>query len=441
MQEYPMIQNIIDSVKDKKYVYVTQDLQHIYPLLNIFQNLFVVTTQNGCMVDVLGKKFPGRILSLDSKYNSVRLLEEYLDGIGDKNKDEYIFQTFKPTKAFLSLLDDYNLNYLHPKSVLNWNLEHKIDQFKIMGEDMYPYQREIIKLKDISFGSLVDKFGKEFILQWQRGHSGEGTRRITRQAEYEDLREAFPNRRALVSEILTGDTFTINCCIYKGMLYIGGLSRQITGVMELSTLPYSTVGNNSKHGVDSKYKVQILQMLENITRKLIKVGFSGMFGVDFMLVENKVAIVEINPRQVMSIGMDTQIQLTQGRIPLFLIHLAEFLDVDLQISADSYNKDFLREQKYSQVLYRNGERGSKINTSFKSGRYECSSGEIRYVDDNLALASLERDQILIMFQGGGTLKQNAEVFRIQVPFSVQQEDGLLAPEIGKIIKDVEASFL
>ncbi|HPH19617.1 MAG TPA: ATP-grasp domain-containing protein, partial [Haliscomenobacter sp.] len=70
---------------------------------------------------------------------------------------------------------------------------------------------------------------------------------------------------------------------------------------------------------------------------LTPLNYRGFFGLDFLVSENQVYLLECNPRLTASFAFYTQIELKNDLTPLFYFDLAEFINLDYQI-------DLLQEQ-------------------------------------------------------------------------------------------------
>jgi predicted ATP-grasp superfamily ATP-dependent carboligase len=80
-------------------------------------------------------------------------------------------------------------------------------------------------------------------------------------------------------------------------------------------------------------------------------GYKGLFGLDFVIDKSgQVFLIEINARQPASTGFHTKLLLKESKIPLNLLHIAEFLFENDEESNKSYI-EFINE-----VLIRNSKK-------------------------------------------------------------------------------------
>lgn len=106
-------------------------------------------------------------------------------------------------------------------------------------------------------------------------------------------------------------------------------------------------------------------------------GYRGMFGIDFLIKNDEFYLIEVNARQTASVPFYTYLQLDLGQIPLSLIHLAQFLNIEFDIDEEEYNKINLEPIEASQIFIR-----AKDDYEIKGKVY---SGFYRLQSDNTAM--------------------------------------------------------
>ena len=87
-------------------------------------------------------------------------------------------------------------------------------------------------------------------------------------------------------------------------------------------------------------------------------GYKGFFGLDFMVEKNDIYLLECNPRLTASFAFYNEIEINQNITPLFLIHLAQFLDIDITLDINKEQQRF-----YNQNIV-----GSEITAKNKQGK-------------------------------------------------------------------------
>ena len=244
-------------------------------------------------------------------------------------------------------------NLLAPKADLAEKYENKISQFNAL-KCIVPYPksytttaREVYE-KEISY---------PFVLQFNRGHSGNSTFFINSRADLEDVYKLYPKREVKISELIKGTPYTLNCLVLKnGKALTGSLSAQITGLDAATNSPNTTVGNDwvLPRKLDSKTADEIQSIAEKIGRELSGENYRGFFGIDVMAEESsgKIYFIELNTHQPASVSFEARIHRAMGKSPL----LAYFLMDSGVAEVNAAVKDlppFILPIRARQIIYRN----------------------------------------------------------------------------------------
>jgi len=391
-------------------------------------------------------------ISLRSSIKLIRS-DRFLDYYNlEKDKKTYI-QTFKISPAFQQSVTNLGATLANTNAELNRMFEDKISQFENISALAITLPKgEIFSLDQIVYADLASQLGSKFVLQFNKGHTGMGTKFITNEQELNELKEQFPGRSVRVAQFIEGQAYTLNACVGSKGIYMGGLSKQITGDKDLTPFAGATIGN------DFEYRKEInndnLKQIENeviiIGEAMRAKGYKGLFGIDLIIdTQGKVFIIEINARQPASIPMYTKMQLKLGQIPLSMIHVAEFCGIDYEIDQNTYNQINLAPLPYSQVFVRTF-REYELEFPLRSGVYRLQgdnaaidrvSSEVKpdtiFLDEERDMALLfQKDGYCIddIEQGGlliltpakkRKLAVNDELGRIQINSSAHLPDGQL----------------
>ncbi|MFQ5492653.1 MAG: ATP-grasp domain-containing protein [Candidatus Dojkabacteria bacterium] len=380
-----------------------------------------------------------------------------------KGNDNY-FQTFKISPAFSKSVSSLEGELLNTSAELNRMFENKLSQYEqIRDLDIKMPRTGILKLEDALYHALTGTYGSPFIVQFDRGHTGGGTFYIDSEPRFAELKEQFPKREVRVAEYISGRPYTLNACVSKKGIFMGGLSFQITGAPELTSDRGATVGNDFSYrdGITPEVLLKIQQFVKLIGEKMLSSGYLGLFGVDLIVHKDDVRIIEINARQPASIPMHTKIQLGQGQVPLALIHLLEFMGLEYDLDVEGYNEVAFAPSAYSQIFLR-AKSESRLTSQVKMGIY-------RLLSDNSAIDRLsgevvegtifldeDRDKPL-MFQSNGytvsdldenpgmlvmapvkgrIVKKGRELARIQIGQQAVDNNGELAPWIPEALNAI-----
>jgi hypothetical protein len=136
--------------------------------------------------------------------------------------------------------------------------------------------------------------------------------------------------------LLEGATYTNNCCLTKWGSIVGPPALQINGLPTLSSNSFATTGRQWPSFLPDRHLKKIQKVSQDIVKLLQKLDFRGFYGVDYLITQKDIYVLEINPRLTASSNFYTQLELKNNLIPTIYWHLAEFLDLKLP----SINYDF-----------------------------------------------------------------------------------------------------
>ena len=391
LQEY--INKINSHLADKSLFYFVRNPERGLGLETIINNYHLVHIQNSQYVDYFkdnGFKFfcqecdsgiemnpqgGTRILFNDTKV--IEYIERY------KNKLGYA-QTFKVNPAYEKKIQSLGLTSLNTSSQLNREFEEKISQYQNLSQ-LIKFPKTIIdNFGNLSYLELVHQLGQTFVVQFSRGHTGSGTHVIETEEEFNSLQVKNNQRIAKFSTYVSGIAYTINACVTKSGVYMGGLSLQITGDKDLGALWGSTIGNDWSKRIYIDDLSNIIKETETIGTKMFQKSFRGMFGVDFIIKDTgETFVIEINARQTASVPIYTKIQLLRNEVPLSLLHIFELMGLNIDINYKEYNLQNLKPENYSQISNR-ADSPTKINHCMKMGLYKLqgdNAAQNRFTDE------------------------------------------------------------
>jgi len=207
---------------------------------------------------------------------------------------------------------------LAPKAKVAEQFENKISQYKLL-KNVVPYPRtDISTLEKIN---IDETRPRQYVLQFNRGHSGNTTFFINSKKDLEKLAKKFPKREAKISEYIKGKTFTLNCLVLKsGRVIAGSISEQITGLKSATNNPNTTCGNDftSPGNLSKKQIKKIQEIAQSTGMALYKKDYRGLFGID-VIIENKTGklyFIEVNTHQPASISFEAKLHRQIGKMPL-----------------------------------------------------------------------------------------------------------------------------
>jgi hypothetical protein len=177
--------------------------------------------------------------------------------------------------------------------------------------------RSVADLED--YPTLARRFGERMVIQGPRGNAGQRTWLVASAAELERVRTQEASRSVRVAEQIQGMPFTVNGVAHRdGLLSWAEPSRQVTGEPWLTPMALGSCGNAWGEPALQPHLADVGRATAALGEALGTGGFTGVFGVDFVLGADGPVIIETNPRMVASLPLATQAELAAGRVPLLL---------------------------------------------------------------------------------------------------------------------------
>lgn len=379
------VQAIVSEVnkvtKDNPLIYFSREAERAIGLENILQNYHIFCIDDSYIVDMLiEKKFD--IFCTDKKninipYRSTkdlvkdpRVISRIKEISNNKHFYAQFFQYQMPTKL---LIEEIGGSVVNNSPDANRQIEDKITQqrFFLMNDISVP-DSMVTDISEYKYKDLVRMFDNDLVIQQNRSFTGKGTYFISDENAYNTLQKSFSGNQLKISKFIRGESYTINGLVRKnGQILVGPLQYQITGYSQLTSGKGSTVGNDWSVGAELDQSIKKLINIEviKIGSALFKTDYLGHFGIDLIVSEEGLPyVIEINGRQTANASLETKLALQQDSIPLMLLHLAEFLNIDYKVDQAE-----IKDLKGSQIFLRSQMPDFKINNSVKSGIYRLQS--------------------------------------------------------------------
>ncbi len=318
--------------------YVTLDPEKALGVEDLLPSYHILYSENSQLtipikdegIDI--QNFPkpaGTKIFSTSKLLGIPELQKYIERTAHGKPDILVF---KNDRQIQKACQELGYNLLNPTPDLAKKLENKVafSQF-LEGNDMFqqPDFEKFDKLSDTSYEQFSQKFGHEFVVQFMFGHSGNSTFFVKTQEEHENLKRQYPLRMGKVTRMIKGVPYTVNGCVTRLGVVIGGISEQITGIELLTSSKGGTVGNDftQRHLDDSLRHLLIMKATE-FGNMLMKEGHKGIFGMDFLfdLETQAFFLIEANIRQTASCSYYSYLQRERKQVPIMLWHMLELLN-------------------------------------------------------------------------------------------------------------------
>ncbi len=385
---------------------------------------------------------------------------------------------FKNDSKIEEICKKQGYNLLNPSQALAKRLENKVEFSKFLDSiELFdqPKYTTFEKLSDLKYDDISKEYGIEFVIQFFFGHSGNCTFFIKSDVQLHLLQDKYPLRKGKIVKKINGIPYTVNACITRLGVVIGGISEQITGVSALTSSEGGTVGNDFSQRHLSEYlRSDLIMKATQFGEILMKEGHRGIFGLDFVLdlEANTFFLIEANIRQTASCSFTSYLERDQKQVPIMLWHAMELLNHNyyenftvldeeheswindqigkFRLSNDklSFNIEMNQPVQASQVFFRNiKDHSVKLLDQFPSGIYRIrgrmpdETAAMEHEDPYPAIFRLREDgwsTLCLMERGYNILQAKAAGgFLIN---TVPSET--VVPELGEIgrIQVMESAF-
>ena len=409
--------------------YITRDVERAVGLLGAIDDYYIITNSSP-LAEAVRDKHNDRlvVISRQEKLSTLALMrnKEVQDVITQLSKDNpshiVVFKNSRQIEEECKRLD---LRLLNPSVELSRKIENKMSQYAWLREEKSALievatpMSTIGELCQCDFGALIDQFGEGFILQYNTGHTGSGTKRIYHEYEWKNEVERFPRRVVKISRYIAGKAYTINACVIGNEVICGRTSEQITGKPELTNNPFATVGNdwsNVSDGIHNKVK----KIATEIGYYMKEDGWRGLFGIDVVMPADDDAhpgyLIEINARQPASASLESQIQNEKKEVSTMEWHMKALTAINQNSKFKIQNEGVPAEQYNGiQLFFRNIEnRPVQLKNEFMPGRYKVSEKGVEFIEKATSVAETQKGEFFAFsISQADKVKPGGELLRIQ----------------------------
>lgn len=307
-------------------VYVTRDLERAY---NLNEKGFFIITNSSAFAQSSAKKNKNiRIIASEKTLDTHELLNHPETKGFLFSLKNFSILVFKNTPLIENTCEKENWRLLNPPAAISSKIEEKITQIEWLGE-----LGKFLPSHKVEIGTNLEWNNNNYVIQFNRAHTGTGTLLVTTPNQVEELRIKFPLRPMRITEYISGPSFTNNNVVWGKDVLVGPVNYQITGLKPFTDNQFSTVGNDwgvVKKILNKKQLKEIKIIAESVGKKLANNGWRGLFGLDYILDQKtgKILLIEINARQPASTSFESLLQKAAGKkIKTFEAHLAALLDM------------------------------------------------------------------------------------------------------------------
>lgn len=324
---------------------------------------------------------------------------------------------------------------------------------------------EIALYSDFDYDKYSQKYGTPFVLQHPRLEGGKGTFFINNKREWDEAvrkiaepkdsdikkEENIDELELIVAKYISGPSPSISCCATRHGILTTKPQYQIIDIPELFS---SQRGSGLFCGHDwtasdfsENIKKQAYEIAEEVGKRFQEKGYKGIFGIDFVLDEEKekLYVIEANPRLLGTFPVITMAQILNGEPPLAAFHLLEYLNVEYELDLEAVNRLMRQDKKGAHLTMHNLERHYvKNHQAVKPGVYKIKNDSIKYLRPGYALKHIKNDEEFVVTEGLPYLKSHfspdRRIARILTLAKVTDGYNKLNPWAYKIVEEVYRAF-
>jgi hypothetical protein len=183
--------------------------------------------------------------------------------------------------------------------------------------------------------------GEDLVVQTPYGDSGKTTFFVRGEADFNAHADEISGQELKVMRRIRPRAAAIEACITRHGTVIGPLMTDLTGHRELTPYRGGWCGNDIFPGaLSSANRDRALAFTRSLGDRLAQAGYRGQLEVDYLVDADtdELYLGELNPRLS---GISSMTNVSAGAyadMPLFLFHLAEYLDLDYELDVDDVNQ-------------------------------------------------------------------------------------------------------
>jgi hypothetical protein len=262
-------------------------------------------------------------------------------GTGPAGKTVFVFFEEESER----LAEEIGLEVALPSAELRHRLDSKIVTTRIGDDAGVPSVPNVLG-RAASHEELLELaasagLGEDLVVQTPYGDSGKTTFFIRGERDWNAAADEMAGQELKVMRRIIPRAVAVEACITRHGTVVGPLMIDLTGYPELTPYRGGWCGNDIFPGALSLRNRELaIDYTRRLGDRLAKEGYLGLLEVDYLVDVNtdQIYLGELNPRLSGISSMTTVSASAYADMPLFLFHLAEYLDLDYEVDVDEINR-------------------------------------------------------------------------------------------------------
>jgi hypothetical protein len=356
---------------------------------------------------------------------------------------EYSFLTYKPVEIADGALRN---RFIMSRPQYTSSYENKAWLREQFGRQLpfaayHIYNRTDLRADREQYDRLC-RLSLPFVLQHEQLSGGKGTYIVKSYADFIMALSSLPPDGRIVASQHISDARerSVQCCSTRLGTVHGDLQKQIVRSPQLCNLAASVVNGycGAEIGtVRSSMTVtqSVQRVIDTIGTHMATSGFRGVFGIDFLVRDDELYILEINARLTGVTPLLTMIYQSHGAIPFYLLHALELGGYDytvdrLQASSnfDSIGSLLLLQSQADQTM--------TIAATWRSGIYDVLDDGLQFVRSDSRFQNSDSASAIFIQQyvpAGETVRPGGRLIAILTRHAVLDDQDALLPEMKRLV--------
>lgn len=290
------------------------------------------------------------------EFQSIEDINNYL--LEHKEVVDYIRNRGKKGKALFLMFDDrteelakkLGLEVAFPSAKMRNFMDNKVNTNRVAekaGVPCVPYTlSKVVDWEQLR--AVSQHLGEELVIQTPYGDSGHTTFFIANEQEFQKHeKEIVAEDEVKIMKRIKPRGAAIEACVTRHGTIVAPLMTELVGFPELTPYKGGWCGNEIYPDAFNK---TLRQKARKYTRmfgdQLRKEGYRGYFELDFLIEEgtNQIYLGELNPRITGASSITNHALFALADAPLFLFHILEWMDQPYELSINSINQRWAREE-------------------------------------------------------------------------------------------------
>jgi hypothetical protein len=255
------------------------------------------------------------------------------------------------------LLSELGLELCLPTHALRMQWDNKVNTNRLAERAAVPCVPYVISaIHDFEhLCNLTVSIGKDLVVQMPHGMSGTSTFFISKETDFDKHREEICNGEEMkIMKRINCRAAGLEACVTRNGVVTTPLVVELFGQPELTVYEGAWCGNEF---LSESFSMEIREMASEYTVKMGEAlrdeGYKGYFEADFLIDEDTGTLYlgELNLRFSGFTPLINNSNQAHNDIPLFVLHLAEWMDIDYKLDTAALNRYWLKPENIKQLSF------------------------------------------------------------------------------------------